>query len=492
MAESLNYLALDLGAESGRAILGRWDGDRLHLSEIHRFSNSPVRLPDGLHWDILRLWNDVVTGIGKAVKETGGPLAGIGLDTWGVDFGLLDRQGRLIENPYHYRDDRTDGMLEVAFARVPKQEIFAQTGIQFMQLNSLYQLLSLVESHSPSIELAASFLNTPDLLNYWLTGRQVNEFTIATTSQCYDPRRRAWATPLLEALGIPTGWFGEVVDPGAVIGTLRQAVAEETGAHRTPVVAPACHDTGSAVVAVPAAGEDFAWVSSGTWSVLGAEVREPNITPESLAYNFTNEGGAGGTFRLCKNIMGLWLVQECRRTWAAHGEAYSYDELTAMAAAAKPFVCTVSPDDHEFLKPGDMPARLRAYAAHTGQVAPATKGEMVRSVLEGLALQYRLVLERTESLLGRPLDPIHIVGGGTKNRLLSQFVADATGRQVFTGPIEATAIGNILMQAVASGALTSIAEARAVIRQSADVLTFEPGSRAGWDEAYDRLRRLVA
>ena len=487
----LNYLAFDLGAESGRAILGRFDGDRLSLNEVHRFPNNPVRLPDGLHWDILRLWGEIVTAIGKAVKEADGALAGIGLDTWGVDFGLLDRHGKLIENPYHYRDDRTDGMVDAAFRRVPQKDIFDQTGIQFMQLNSLYQLLAMVEQRSPSLELAATFLTIPDLLNYWLTGRAVSEFTIATTTQCYDPRRGAWATPMLAALGIPTAIFAEVIKPGTIVGPLLPSLATATAAPDTPVIAPACHDTGSAVVAVPAESGRFAWISSGTWSVLGAEVGEPAITPDSLAYNFTNEGGVEGTFRLCKNIMGLWLVQECRRTWAAQGDVFSYDQLTEMAAAARPFVCIVNPDHHDFLKPGDMPARIRAYAIRTGQVVPDSKGEVVRSVLEGLALQYRLVLERTEALVGHRLEPVYIVGGGTKNHLLSQFAADATGRAVFTGPVEATALGNILMQAVATGTLGSLAEARTVVRNSSVILTYTPGDRAGWDEGYARLQRLV-
>ncbi len=491
MATTLNYLAFDLGAESGRAVLGLFDGDYLTLSEVHRFPNNPVRLPDGLHWDILRLWHEVGIGIGKAVREADGSLAGMGLDTWGVDFGLLDRQGKLLENPYHYRDDRTDGMVEEAFRRVSQEDIFDRTGIQFMQLNSLYQLLAMVTNQSPSLELAATFLTIPDLLNYWLTGRAVSEFTIATTTQCYDPRRRAWATSMLAALGIPTAIFADVIEPGSVVGPLLPSLSAETGAPEVPVIAPACHDTGSAVVAVPAESEKFAWISSGTWSVLGAEVGEPAITPESLAYNFTNEGGANRTYRLCKNIMGLWLVQECRRTWAARGEVYSYDQLTEMAAAARPFVCIVNSDDLDFLKPGDMPARIRAYATRTGQTVPDSKGEVVRSVLEGLALQYRLVLERTEALVGHRLESVYIVGGGTKNHLLSQFAADATGRTVFTGPVEATALGNILMQAVATGTLGSVAEARAVVRNSSVILTYEPGDRAGWDEGYARLQRLV-
>ncbi len=491
MATTLNTLALDLGAESGRAILGQFDGQRLTLTDVHRFPNGPVRLPDGLHWDVLRLWSDIKVGIAKAVREHGSDLAGIGLDTWGVDFALLDRQGALIGNPHHYRDDRTDGMVEAALQRVPREEIFAQTGIQFMQLNTLYQLYAMVVQQAPALQIAETLLTIPDLFNYWLTGSKACEFTHVTTTQCYDPQQRDWAWPLLQALGIPTRIFPSIVPPGTVRGPLLSAVAEETGAAGLQVIAPACHDTGSAVVAVPATQPGFAWISSGTWSIMGAEVTEPIITADSLRYNFTNEGGAADTFRFSKNIMGLWLVQECRRWWAAHGEELSYTQLTQLAADARPFVCLVDPDHGDFLKPGDMPARIQAYAAQTGQTPPQTKGEIVRSALEGIALKYRYVLEKTEEMLGRRLDPIYIVGGGTQNRLLSQFTAAAAGRPVLTGPIEATAMGNCLMQLVALGRLGSLWDGRAVVRASTEVSIFEPGQRAGWDEAYDRFLQLV-
>jgi len=494
MNATLNLLALDLGAESGRAILGRLIDGRLSLSEAHRFPNGPVRVPDGaghwsLHWDVLQLWGQIQQGIAIAGRE--GPLAGIGIDTWGVDFGLLNRHGRLIGNPYHYRDSRTDGMLEEAFRRVPRAEIFEQTGIQFLQINSLYQLLSMIVSGAPELEAARTFLPMPGLFNYWLSGRAVCEFSIATTTQCYDPRRRVWANPLLAAMGIPAHIFPEVIPTGTVIGPLQPAVAGEVGVGSVPIVAPACHDTGSAVAAVPAIGRDFAWISSGTWSVMGAELSEPLISPESLAYDFTNEGGAGGTFRFSKNIMGLWLLQECRRTWASQGEARSYAEWTELAAGASPFPCVIDVDDGDFLKPGDMPGRIRAFCRRTGQPAPEEKDALVRCILEGIALKYRLLLERLEEMLGRRLEPIHIVGGGTQSRLLSRFAADATGRTVITGPVEATAAGNVLVQAVALGHLSSLAEARRVVRDSFDVLTFEPGSRDGWDEAYERLKQLT-
>jgi len=496
MTQTRNYLAFDLGASGGRAMLGQFDGRRIRLTEVHRFPNGPIQLPDGLHWDILRLWTEILTGIGHAVREHGEDLASVGIDTWGVDFALLDRQGALIGNPHHYRDARTDGMLQEAFRRMPREQIFELTGIQFLQLNSLYQLLSMVINRSPALEIAETFLGLPSLFNYWLSGCKVNEFTHATTTQCYDPRRRTWSDPLLAAMGIPRHIFGEIVPPGTVLGPLLPAVAEEVGlggrlqGAPLQVIAPACHDTGSAVAAVPAYGDDFAWISSGTWSIAGAELTEPRIDARSLAYNFTNEGGAAGTFRFCKNIAGLWLVQECRRTWASQGRSYSWDELTQMAAQAAPFRCVINTDDTEFLRPGDMAERIRAYCRRTGQVAPETEGEVIRGALEGIALKYRAVLERLEEILGRRLEPVHIVGGGTQNRLLSQFAADVLGRRVVTGPVEATALGNVLVQAVALGHIGSLAEARQVVRDSCELLTFEPGDRAGWDEAYEKLQKM--
>jgi len=490
LAQPHYYLAFDLGAESGRAMLGEFDGQQLRLSEAHRFLNTPVRVPDGLHWDALRLWTDIKQGLARAARNPGGPPASIGLDTWGVDFGLLDRQGALLGNPYHYRDSRTDGVAEQTFRQMAWEKVFDLTGIQFMPINTLYQLHAMVVHRTPALDVAETYLMMPDLFNYWLTGEKVVEFSIATTSQCYDPRQCAWSDPLLAALGIPRRIFPPVVQPGTVLGTLLPAVAEETGAGALRVIAPACHDTGSAVVAVPAERENFAWLSSGTWSVMGAEVREPIITPASLKYNFTNEGGVAGTFRFSKNIAGLWLVQECRRTWAAQGEELSYSALTEMAAGAAPLVSLVDPDAPEFVKPGDMPARIRAFCQRTGQPVPESKAAIVRCTLESLALKYRWVLEKLEEIVGRRLEPLHIVGGGTQNRLLNQFSADAIGRPAVAGPVEATALGNILMQAIALGHIGSLAEGRQVIGQSFERISYEPRDHAAWDEAYPRFVAL--
>lgn len=488
MTTSRNYLALDLGAESGRAIIGMIDDGKLSLSEVHRFNNGPVQLPDGIHWDMLRLWTEIKAGIALAVKN-GTKLESMGLDTWGVDFALLDKNNSLLSNPFHYRDTRTDGMVDEAFKRMPRAEIFANTGIQFMQINTLYQLLAMSIQKSPVLDAAQTYVSIPDLFNYWLSGEITNEFTHATTTQCLDPRKRNWATPVLDALNIPTHLFKPITDPGTLIGTLLPHIVEETGAGGVRIVVPACHDTGSAVVAVPAQNQDFAWISSGTWSIMGAEVGQPSLDEKALQYNFTNEGGVFGTWRLSKNIMGLWLVQECRRTWLHEGDELTYDEITRLASEAKPFLAVIDPDHISFLHAGDMPARIQKYCADTDQSVPQTKGEIIRVALESIALKYRWVLERLEELSGKHLDPIHIIGGGTKNRLLNQFTADVTGRTVITGPVEATAIGNVLMQAIGLKHLNSLAEAREVVRASFEPEVYEPKRSEIWDDAYARLQK---
>jgi rhamnulokinase len=348
----------------------------------------------------------------------------------------------------------------------------------------------MIVNQSRVLEVTHTLLTMPDLINYWLCGQKVCEFSIATTTQCFDPRQRMWANPLLERMHIPTRIFPELVEPGTVLGNTTPWVAEETGA-TCAVIAPASHDTGSAVAAVPAQGQNFAWISSGTWSIMGTELREPVINQASLNFNFTNEGGVNGTFRFSKNIAGLWLVQESRRTWAAEGGNLSYSDLTEMASQADPLVSVIDPDCLDFIKPGDMPARIRAFCQRTGQPVPNSKGAIIRCVLEGLALKYRWVLERLEEIVGRPLAPIHIVGGGAQNRLLNQFTADATERLVVAGPVEATAIGNILMQALALGQLNSLEGARAVVRRSFVPDVFEPVRQADWDDAYERLLQVM-
>ncbi len=485
-----HFVAIDLGAESGRTILGRIQDSRLHLEVVSRFANGPVRVCDSLHWDVLRLFSEIKAGLAAIVRDRKLAPAGVGIDTWGVDFGLLGRGDVLLGNPYHYRDARTNGMMEKAFARMPREKIFELTGLQFMQLNSLFQLLAMRLGRSPLLDIAETFLTMPDLFNFWLTGRKVCEFSNATTTQLYNPRAGGWARPLFETFELPFAMMPEIVPPGTVLGELRPGIAEEIGAGKVPVIAPACHDTGSAVAAVPAeADTHWAFLSSGTWSLMGMEVTQPIIDARSLRYNFTNEGGVAGTFRFLKNIMGLWLVQECRRTWERAGKSYGYDELSEMAANSKPFEHWVDPDDASFLAPGDMPARIAAFCRRTGQTVPTGPGAVVRCCLESLAMKYRHVLECLEECTGRKVDVIHVVGGGSQNKVLCQMTADATGRRVVTGPVEATAAGNVIVQAIATGVLKDIREARDLVRRSFELKTYEPRDAASWAGPCEQFRK---
>ncbi len=485
------FLAVDLGAESGRTVLGRFDGERMALEEVHRFPNTPVRLPDGLHWDVLRIVQEVKNGLARAASN-GGRIESLGVDSWGVDFGLLDRDGALISNPYHYRDARTDGMDQRAFDRVPRDEIYATTGIQFMPINTLYQLLAM--EGSPLLEAAKTLLMIPDLIGYWITGVRACEFTNASTTQLYDPRSGDWAYGLLEGLGLPAQIFGEIIPPGTRLGPLLSEVVEETGIKGdVPVTAVASHDTASAVVAVPAEDENFAYLSSGTWSLMGVELPEPAITPEGMRANFTNEGGFEGTTRFLKNVMGLWILQECRRAWAREGRDYSYEELAHLADASPATGSVVDPDHPAFLRPGDMPGRIRRFCRETGQAQPGAPGAIVRCVLESLALKYRWVIERAEEITGRRVDTIHVVGGGVRNKLLCQLTADATRRPVRAGPVEATALGNLMVQAYSRGYVGSLEEIRAVVRASpVEVRDYRPGGNADeWENAYGRLQEVM-
>jgi rhamnulokinase len=459
------FLAIDLGAESGRAILGTLDNGRLALEELHRFPNTPVRLPTGLYWDTLRLFHEIRHALAICGRERKIVLDGIGIDTWGVDFGLLGPDGALVDNPRHYRDARNNGMIEKTFAVVPREEIFRRTGIQFMQLNSLYQMHAMKLNGSPALKVATRLLFMPDLLNYWLTGVAKVELTIASTSQFYDPVRKQWATDLFDRLGLPAAILPEVVTPGTKLGPLLPEVAESTGlSGATPVYASACHDTASAVAAVPSEGSGWCYISSGTWSLMGAEVDAPVINETSLALNFTNEQGAGGKVRLLKNIAGLWLLQECRRDWALQGREYSYDELTRMASESETCGTLIDPD--AFHHPGHMPEQIAEHCRKTGQTVPEGPGSMCRCILESLAATYAKVLGNIETLTGAPIDRIHIVGGGSQNTLLNGLAAEATGRRVIAGPVEATAAGNILVQAIGAGVVSGLDEARVIVRAS--------------------------
>jgi rhamnulokinase len=482
------YLAVDLGAESGRAILGTVSDRRLTLEELHRFPNTPVQTPTGLYWDTFRLFHEIVHGLRVAGRERKVTLDGIGVDTWGVDFALLGRDGALIANPMHYRDPRNDGMLERTFAVVSREEIFRHTGIQFLQFNTLFQLYAMKLAASPALGAARTLLFMPDLFNYWLTGERRSELTIASTSQFYNPLEKRWATELFAGLGLPASLLPEIVPPGTRLGTLLPHVAEAAGLPDARVYATACHDTAAAVAAVPADGEDWCYISSGTWSLMGVELDEPVINERSLALNFTNEIGAGAKVRFLKNIAGLWLIQECRRAWAAEGCESSYEELAQLADTARPFVAVINPD--AFLQPGRIPEKIAEFCRSTGQAAPKDRAETCRVILESLALRYRQVLESLEALLGRKLRVIHIVGGGSRNNVLNRFVAEATGRSVVAGPAEATAAGNVLVQMLGSGSLSGLAEARQLVKRSFELNAIQAESTPAWDAAYERFCAL--
>jgi rhamnulokinase len=484
---SAGYLAVDLGAESGRVVLGRFDGGRVSLEEVHRFPNTAVRLPDGLHWDVLRFLSEIKDGLAKAVREE--EIEGIGIDSWGVDFGLLDGKGALVSNPYHHRDTRTEGMIEEAFRLVPKEEIYKTTGIQFLPINTLYQLLAM--RGSPLLEAAETMLLIPDLMNYWLTGEKTCEYTNATTTQLLDLQEGGWARDLFEGMDLPSRILAPIVPPATELGPLLPEVAEEVGAG-PPVFAVASHDTASAVVAVPAEGEDFAYISSGTWSLVGVETPQPVVTEEAMEANFTNEGGFGGRTRLLKNVMGLWILQECRRQWAREGNDHSYEELAHLAEDAPPAGPLVDPDHPTFLSPSNMPSHIRSFCEETGQDPPEEPASVTRCVFESLALKYRYAIEQARSLTGRTVETVNVVGGGSQNDLLCQLTADAARLPVVAGPVEATAIGNVMVQAFAQDRVGSLEEIRAVVRDSFQASTYEPGGDPEeWSGLHERFSRLV-
>ncbi len=490
MEQVLHMMAFDLGASSGRAILGTLEGDKLHLRELHRFSNDPVELVGRLYWDLPRLVHEMKQGLNKAALEGLEP-ASLGIDTWGVDYGLLDKAGHLMGNPVHYRDARTDRVMEAAFELVPREEIYRRTGLAFLPLNTIYQLYSEVREHDPLLAHARKLLFMPDLLAYLLTGTMGCEYTIASTSQLLSPATRSWDMELIEKLGIPKRIFLPVTEPGAVRGMLDARIARETGVGVIPVVAVGGHDTASAVAAVPAEGRDFAYISSGTWSLVGVETDEPVISDAATKANLTNEGGVEGNVRVLKNVMGLWIIQECRREWERRGRLLSFERIVEAAKEAEPFYAFIDPNDDSFSPPGDMPLRVQEFCLHSGQAVPQTAGQIARVVYESLALKYRWTVERLRETTGNPIRCLHIVGGGANNELLNQFTADALGIPVTAGPAEATAIGNLLLQMKALGRIRDVAEGRQLVRRSFGVKTYapDPAARAGWDEAYARFLR---
>jgi rhamnulokinase len=470
-----SYLALDLGAESGRAMLAHLTAGKIELAELHRFANTPVRLPTGLYWDTLRLFHEICEGIRAAAKSTE-RLDGIAVDTWGVDFGLLGADGSLLDNPRHYRDVRNHRAYQEILAKMPRQEIFRQTGIQFMEINSLYQLHAIQRDMPQVLAGASQLLFMPDLFNYFLTGARASERTIASTSQFYNPLKKQFATDMLRQLGIVSGFLGRLIDPGMELGPVLPYVAERCDLkHEALVYTTGSHDTASAVAAVPApAGDDWCYISSGTWSLMGVELDAPIITDASLEANFTNEAGVQNKIRFLKNIPGLWVLQECKRAWAREGEDYSYAELMERAAAAKPSSTVLDLD--EFNSPGNHPRRIVEYCRKTGQEPPVDAASVTRLILHSLAARYKQVLESLEQLTGREIRVIHIVGGGSRNRLLNQLAADVTGRRVVAGPAEATAAGNALTQALGTGNIGSLEELRAIVRQSFEMEEFVPAN----------------
>lgn len=488
------YLGIDLGAESGRVMAGLFDGSKIEIEELHRFPNGAVSLGGTLRWDILRLWSEIKQGLTVAAERHGSDIISAGVDTWGVDYVLFSKTGEILGQPYHYRDARTRGILEQAFAKVPRADIFAETGLQFLELNTLFQLLAHQRDNPELLDNTDFLLMMPDFFHWCLSGAKSCEFTIATTSQCLHPIRAQWANDLLERFNLPTHIFPDVVAPGTQVGTLLSSLSDETGLKPINIVAPAAHDTGAAVAAVPTVNTgspSWAYISSGTWSLVGVEVNQAILTQPVLDMNFTNEGGIDGTYRLLKNIMGLWLVQRSKLAFEKKGKSLGYDELIRLAQEAPAFRSIVNPDDPGFLNPPDMTEAIRDYCRKTNQPAPETEGQFVRCALESLALKYDAVLDSIETLTGVPIEVIHIVGGGSQNRLLNQFTANACRKPVVTGPIEATVLGNVLVQARTAGDVGSLEDIRTIVRESSPMETFDPHPAGDWHQAKSRFTNLT-
>jgi rhamnulokinase len=493
MTQTANFVAADLGASSGRIMLGQWNGQAFSLQELHRFANGGVRAGDGFYWDILNIWSQIKAGLTKYNSSCRQPLQGIAVDAWGVDFGLLDGAGQLIGNPRHYRDPRTAGIPQLAFETVPEQEWFTETGVQTMPINTLFQICSMIRAHDTALVSAETLLTIPDLCAFFLCGEKTVEWTEAATTQMYSPRRKDWARALLSALGVPVSILPVVTHPGTVLSPVRADVAEECGfTQPIPAIAVGSHDTASAVAAIPNMDEESVFLSSGTWSLMGVEAAEPDTSEAALKLGFTNEGGADGAVLLLKNITGLWIVQECMRQWASEGRIIAWDELESAAGTAQAFQCLIDPNAPAFQAQCDMPRAIREYCATSGQAPPETTGEIARCAFESLSLKYRSVLESLRMLTGRELRTIRVVGGGGLNAVLCQMTADACGCQVVSGPAEASALGNVMLQAVATGYLADVRSGRAALAESVQISFFDPHRSDRWDEAYARFRLLGA
>ncbi len=479
------YLAFDFGAESGRVVLANLRSGILTTEEIHRFANDPVEYGGALHWDVARLWFEVRTALTRLNEVE---LAGIGVDAWGVDYALLGEHRELLQNPFHYRDRRTDGVMEQVFQIVTREEIYEATGIQFMPINTIYQLFAAQRASPRLLGAAKQLVTIPDLFNNWLTGNAVCEFTNATTTQMVDPVKRVWATGLMQKLELPFHLPAPIVDPGSMLGPLLPSIAGRSTLAGVPVIATACHDTASAVAAI-SARDGTAFLSSGTWSLVGTELDSPIITSDASRLNFTNEGGVKGTTRLLKNVMGLWILQGCQQSWTIQGDRYDYSELMRLASRETPFRHLIDPDDPSFLHPPDMPQAIDAFCNRTCQPSPPTPGAYVRTLLESLAFKYRIVLRELEHVIGRSIEQIRIIGGGSKNRLLNQLTSDATGRRVLAGPAEATALGNVAVQILATGRASSLQEVRAIVDRSFPTESFEPLETDKWDQQAERFEQ---
>lgn len=482
-------LAFDFGASSGRAIIGCFDGDKITLEEVHRFSNDPVSVGGTVYWDVLRLFYEIKQGIIKA-KIAGG-FDSIGIDTWGVDFGLIDSEGKLMENPVHYRDARTVGLVDEAFKTMPKEKLYGITGIQFMELNTLFQLISLKKYRPWMLERADKMLFMPDLFGYMLTGKMCAEYSIASTSQLIDLDKRTWSKEILDAFGIKESVFAPLVQPGTVLGELSKEICEECGVDPVPVISVCGHDTQSAITSVPCEDGDFAFLSSGTWSLFGTELDKPIVNETSMNINITNEGGFDGSTGFLKNIIGLWLIQESRRQWKREGKEYSYADLEKLALAAEPFKCFIDPDAPEFVPHGNIPERVREFCRKTGQYVPKTVGEIMRCIYESLAMKYRLTFEKLRECTERDYPVIHVIGGGTKDGLLCQMTANSCDRTVKAGPIEATVMGNVAVQLMSDGSVKNIGQARKIVAESSELKTFEPKDTDKWAEAYKDFLKII-
>ncbi len=487
-----NLLAIDLGAESGRAVAGMLEDQRIHLKEVHRFPTGMLQIDDHYYWNIYRFYEEIVKSINFCKNQDQIKPESMGIDTWGVDFGFLGSDGKLCCIPYAYRDPQTAvGMEDFFKTKMSRKEIYMKTGIAVLPFNSVFHLNALKINQDPVLDSAQRLLFMPDILNYLLTGVQKTEFSFATTSQLYNPVNKVWESRIFNALGIDEKIMPEVGNPGKIIGNLKSNVAKTAAVDPFPLMSVCSHDTGSAIVAIPAEGDNWAYISSGTWSLMGIESRTPIINEKSFEYNFTNEGGAEATYRFLKNIMGLWLLQKCKKSWSTTGRSIDYPELVEMGRISKAFKHFIDPDDMLFYNPENMPLAIDEYCEKTGQESPSMVGEYVRAILEGLAFKYRLVLEQLREVSGKTIDKIHIIGGGTQNKLLCQFTSNATGIPVIAGPAEGTAAGNLLMQAIGMGYLRSLEEARKVVRNSFNLDNYLPMDTEEWNTAYQKFRETT-